>query len=262
MENLRRLQSQFQDYLLENAPLICSQVVETPEVSVQARLGIYSHAYFARLMEVLASDFSGLQVLLGDDGFHQLCDDYLRAHPSVYRSVRWLASHLVNFLQTAVPYREYPVLSEMAAFEWGMQHVLDAANAKKIEVADMAAIPAEQWAKLHLKFHPALRRLDFKWNVVQIWQAVEQGLDVPQPEEFDYPVSWVLWRSQDLQILFSSLPVDEAWAMDRIAAGDSLGEICEGICEWIDEEQAGPRAAALLKNWLEEGMIVEVKVFR
>jgi hypothetical protein len=258
MQNLRQLQVHLQDYILENSPAVLPAILDTPAVSAQTRLGIYSHAYSARLLEILASDFPGLHTLLGDEGFHQLGHDYLRTHPSVYRSVRWFPSHLVCFLQNHDDYSQHPILMEMAAFEWEMQNVLDAADAQALTIADVAAIPAERWVNMRFKFHPSLRRLDFKWNVVQIWQAVEESEPMPALAETECPVPWELWRSAELQILFSSLSAPEAWAIEVARAGQSFGEICEGLCEWMDDQNAGPYAAALLKNWLEQGLIIAV----
>src|SRR5437773_2620231 len=83
---------------------------------------------------------------------------------------------------------------EMSAFEWAIQHVLDAANAEIITVAEMALILPEKWPPMRLKFHPALRRLNFQWNTVSIWKAVTDEMDIPQPEESDLSIPWVIWR--------------------------------------------------------------------
>ncbi len=257
-KNLLELQQEFQDYILENAPAMCAEVVATPEVSVETRLGIYSYAYSARLVEVLEADFTGLQALVGEEEFHQLGHAYLQAYPSVYRSVRWFATHLTNFLQNQDPYCRIPAFAEMAEFEWTLQYSLDAADGKIATAAEVMLIPAEKWPAIHLNFHPSLQRLDLQWNVASIWQAVEADTEIPQLQEAGCPAPWVIWRSEDQQVLFKSMSIEEAWALDTLAAGHSFDEMCEGLCEWIDEEHAGPHAAGLLKIWLDHGMISEV----
>ncbi len=39
---------------------------------------------------------------------------------------------------------------------------------------------------------------------------------------------------------------------------DSFGEICAGLCEWVDEAQAPARAAGMLRAWVDEGWIAQV----
>ena len=68
---------------------------------------------------------------------------------------------------------------------------------------------------------------------------------------------WVLWRHAYLN-RFYLLPEDEAWAMDAWLEGRPFGELCEGLCQWHAEEAVGPRAASLLKNWIQSGLVTEI----
>jgi len=52
---------------------------------------------------------------------------------------------------------------------------------------------------------------------------------------------------------------DEAWALDAMMKHLSFGEICAGLCQWLAEDQAAPRAAALLRGWVDEGWIAAVE---
>ena len=40
--------------------------------------------------------------------------------------------------------------------------------------------------------------------------------------------------------------------------GLTFGEICEGLCQWIAEDNAGVHAASLLKGWITTGLISNV----
>ena len=67
-----------------------------------------------------------------------------------------------------------------------------------------------------------------------------------------------MWR-QDLQIYFRSLSVDEAFALDGLLRGENFGALCEGLTEWIDAQNVAVHAAGLLKQWLTDGLIKEIK---
>jgi hypothetical protein len=58
---------------------------------------------------------------------------------------------------------------------------------------------------------------------------------------------------------YRSLDVDGGWALDSAMSGGSFENLCEGICEWIDEEHAPARIAGFLGNWINEGLLVNLK---
>jgi hypothetical protein len=123
----------------------------------------------------------------------------------------------------------------------------------------MAGVPPEAWPEMRLRFHPALRRLELRWNAPAIVEAVQAGKPAPAPVLAE-PQSWLLWRSADLKVHWRPLNADEAAAIDAACAGASFGEICECLCEWVDAEQAGLHAASLLKRWLADGLIAGIEL--
>ena len=255
MTKLSDIEQSFQDYLLHDNPDILQHVVGTTNFPVYVRLGVYGHAYRARLHEALTTTYSILHSYLGDEQFETLCYAYIDANPSHFRSVRWFGEELPHFLHQQ--YDEYPYLAELAQFEWSMALVFDAANSDVVVLTDMQAIPPEAWIDMRLKIHPSVHRLALSWNVVQIWQAITDDQTPEEPQQTESSVPWVLWRT-DRVSQFSSLSVDEAWAIDAMINGATFGELCEGLCQWVDEENAGMHAASLLKGWITAGLIAKV----
>jgi hypothetical protein len=256
---LRRLQEDFQGYLLALDERMHPQVLGTAQVSAEERLTIYANAYRLRLLEALDTDYPGLHAVLGDDDFDTMGRAYIAAHPSAYFSLRWFGDQLSEFLRTTEPYAKYPVFTEMAAFEWAKSDAFDAADSVVAGINDMAAIPPDAWPDLRFVPHPSLRRLDLRWNVPLVWKAVDAGQEPPTLEENDYPIAWLVWR-QDLLTYFRSLNVDEAWALDALQRGESFAAICEGLTEWIDAQNVALHAAGLLKQWLIDGLISEIRI--
>lgn len=258
MNGLRRLQEDFQGYLLSGDVRVQSQVLGSEQVSTMERLAIYADAYRLRLLEALDTDFSGLHALLGDAEFDAMGRAYIAANPSPYFSLRWYGDRLSEFLRTTEPYSKYPALAEMAQFEWTKSDAFDAAESPVAGIEDMAAISPEAWPGLTFRPHPSLRRLDLYWNVPAVWKAYDAGEEPPALEGSEYPVAWLLWR-QDLLTYFRSLSVHEAWALDALLRGDSFANLCEGLCEWIDTQHVAVHAAGLLKQWLMDGLIREIR---
>ena len=254
---LRQLQHEFQDYLLNGRQHIASSIVGTPQAGVERRLGVYGEAYVLRLVEALESDFVALRVLLGGD-FTTLCRDYIRDRPSSHHSLRYFGEGLSDFLAARAPYRDSPFLSELAAFEWALIDAFDAADGALVCEADMATVAPGDWPALQFVAHPSLQRLDLHYNAPAVWKAAEQGQEsLPDPQHCDVPTAWIVWR-KDLATYFRSLDVTEAWALDALRQDQTFAEICEGLCEWIDEANVPVHAVGLLKRWIQDGLIGEL----
>ena len=258
MTALRELQRSFQAWVIGDAGALPPAVAGTGAVSAEDRLDVYAQAIRLRFLEVLGQDYRGLHALVGEDGFRRLGHAYIEAHPSHHRSIRWFGCHLSAFLRVAAPWREQPVLAEMAGFEWAKGELLDAADSPVVGVEDVAAIPPEQWAGIRPRLKPAVRRLALEWNVPVVWKAID-GDDGPPspPERMDREVDWLLWR-QDMLVRWRSIDPDEAWALRCCDAGEDFGSICAGMRERVGEDAAAFRAATCLKQWAADGVLEAV----
>ena len=259
MKSLLTIENSFQDYLLHANPAIFKHVVGTNKVPVEVRLGIYEFAYRSRLHEALMSSYPVLESYLGDDVFEALCYAYIASYPSSFRSIRWFGDKLATFLQQEAPYNESPYLAELAQFEWTMALVFDAADSDVLPLETMQDIPPDAWIDMRLTTHPSIHRLSLAWNVAPIWQAITEEETPNDPQQNATKMDFVLWRN-GLTSQFSSLSEDEAWAIDAMIKGVTFGELCEGLCQWVDEEEAGMHAASLLKGWIMMGFITAVVI--
>src|SRR5688572_30631731 len=119
MSELVQLQHQFQEFLLSGKEAIIPSVLSTAEVSVEQRLAIYRDAYQLRLIECLTTTFPALHSYLGTEEFQKMSRDFIDAHPSHYRSIRWYGDLLPLFLKNYYK-NAYAFLAELADFEWKM----------------------------------------------------------------------------------------------------------------------------------------------
>ena len=254
---LRRLQQGLQSHLLGEPSSIADAIADAPPLSVADRLGIYRNAYRVRLIEALDDTYPVLHAVLGDEVFVALGEEFVTAHPSVHRSIRWYGGELSEFLSQSPPYAGQPILAELALLEWTLAEVFDAADAEPRSRTALAAVDASAWSELQFEFHPSLRRLHLHWNTAAVWQAMRRDEAPPDPVCAEHPVPWLLWR-QDLQNYFRSLTADEAAALDLGLSGGNFGEICEALAEWLPDDEIPPRAASLVGTWADSGIIVGI----
>ncbi|KTD31873.1 DUF2063 domain-containing protein [Legionella maceachernii] len=255
MTDLLHLQDQFQSYLLKGQSAIPQWIVATEKVSIEQRLAIYLDSYRYRLLESLAANFPVLELYLGRDEFYKLGENYITHHPSSYRSIRWYGDQFAEYLKR----NSKPYLAELAEFEWKMTLSFDAADEGVLKIEQMASVPPEAWPHLRFRPHASLQRMDFAWDVVKIWEAISNEQSPAPPMKSADIIPWVLWRNEYLN-RFYSLGEEEAWALDALIRGATFGELCEGLCKWLEEAEVGLRAASLLKGWIQSGLLAELSI--
>jgi hypothetical protein len=259
MSTLLTSQNDFQDFLLDGNSDILKQILSTEKISGESRLQIYAEAYRARLHEALAYNYPGLHKYLGDEAFYLLAEAYLKNHPSNFRSIRWFGNQLDIFLQNHADYLDNPHWAEMAKFEWSMTLAFDAADSSILGIDDILQIPPSAWSHMQFHVHPSLQLINLSWNVISIWQAlIDETETLPQLLHSDIKTTWIVWR-KNFMTQFYALTTEETWALEALANRTSFGDICQGLCQWISEEQAGTQAASLLKSWVEAGLLSSVE---
>ncbi len=256
--SLAVIQSRMQARLLDGERAIEPHVLGSSPEDVAARLAIYADGYRIRLTDALASNYPALAKLLGADDFRALAAAYIAAHVSHRSSIRFYGDALSQFLATEADYRDAPLLGELAAWEWAMSEVFDAADARAIEIEALARVPPPQWAELRFTLHPAMRRLDLRWNVAPLWKALTSDGARPTAELAAEPQGWLLWRD-GLRVVFRSIDSAEAAALRAVSDGLSFGEVCVQLCDRVDEAQAPLRAAGYLRHWIETGLVTGMR---
>lgn len=256
MSALRALQQALQGQILQPANLASAN--ETPLLEAR-RVQIYTTAYRLRLLEALQTDYTALHAALGDEAFEKLAYDFISATPSIYPNLRCYGAELDSYLQIHAPYRDQPILAELARFEWAMGLAFDAADHAVVTINDLRAIPAVTWPQLRFRPHPSVQRLSLCTNAPLIWKAVAQETPPPPSETSVDATVWLVWR-QDLNVFFRSLSSAEARAWDSLMVGATFGHICESLAGDQDANEVAQRAASLLKTWVEQQLLHQVGI--
>lgn len=229
-------------------------VLADARASAQRRLGVYAHAYRARLREVLAKDFPGLRALAGPDTFDAIALDYIAATPSHHPNARWYGARLSAFLRDDVRWRAQPALAEIASLDWAFGLAFDARDANAVTFDELAAVAPQDWPMLRFTLHPSLQRLSFNHNVAAIRRAHDRGEPLPAPETFDASQPHAVWRN-DLTVRHRRLSSEEAELLARVADGARFAELCEVLTVSHAPDAVGLQAATLLRTWVADGWI-------
>ena len=255
MKRLQAIQSDISGFLREDLTAAEAHIVGDAKGTARRRLLIYATAYRLRLLDALETDYPGVRARLGEDAFRRMGLAYIERHPSTHPSIRWFGARVPDFLEDTDAYADDPRLAELARFEWTQSEVFDDTNAEVTDGAELAGLAPEEWPVLRFRLIPAQRRLRLHADIPPLWQTLTEGVKSSPGSEAS--AEWLLWRA-DLDIRWRSLGMDEAWALDAVAGGAPFSDLCEGLCQWHPPEQAPTAAIAMLKRWLEDGLIHQI----
>ena len=257
LERLKAMQCDFQQFLLTgNGTAIAERVVETRQLSAIKRLGIYSNAYYLRLLSLLELDYprfkAYLAVTADESLFHALGRAYVKAHPARHFAARLVGRDFSVFLAKHVP--GHPQWSEFVDFEWALESALCAPDAPCLRLEDLARLQPEDWPRLKLRLHPSVTTKTLCYNVPYLWQAVRNGKELPSLEGPHSAKLWLVWRKEQQSMFQACTSTAQTFMLEAIQAGKNFEAICRGLTEWMSEEEATQFAAALLSQWLEQGI--------
>ncbi|MFO1337157.1 MAG: DNA-binding domain-containing protein [Burkholderiaceae bacterium] len=217
------------------------------------RLGVYHHAYRARLVAALRSNYPVLPRVLGDDNFDTLALAYLAEHPSHEPSIRWFGHALAAWLAAEPDRLPHPALADLAAMEWALGTSFDAADATPLAFADLAAQTPEAWPGLRFGAHPSVAVLPLQWAVEPIWQALTEDEDAATDEPAALAHHLLVWR-QGLQTQWRSLAKDEASVLAACLAGEPFAALCALAAE-TQGDTAPAWVASALRRWVDDGLL-------
>lgn len=167
------------------------------------------------------------------------------------------ASYLPGFLSGARGFRDEPILAELATFEQALARAGAVTGPDPLPPTELDLLPEDAWPELRIGLHPALHRVDTEWNSVCLWQAVQQGIDLPPPAPLPEPRTWAVW-AQGGRTRFRPLPPDDARALDLVARGYPFREICHTLCAWLPAREATPHATRMVGDWVDAGWVTDL----
>lgn len=240
-EKLRR----FYAVVVGAAPVESARdLVESDRVDAATRLGVYVHAYHARLADVLVGDYPKLDALVG---VRPLVAAYLRAHPPHHPSLREAGARIAEFLAA----RGEPAhLVELARLERARMEAFDGgADVPTLTRDHLEALGPAAFPTLQLRLVPSSQLLELTTNADDIWDAIESERAAPEPIASARSV--LVWR-RDVTVIHRTLARDEARAVRLLVSGTTFETACEALADTPDPVS---RALELLLKWLDGGIL-------
>lgn len=218
------------------------------------RLGVYVHAYRARLRGVLAAEFPRVRAALGDDDFTSLVDRYLVARPPRHPSIAMAGAALPSFLASAAGAPRW--LAELAALERVRTDAFTAADSRTAARDDFAAVTPEIFPSLLLRLVPSAVLVPMAWNADELWQALDpEASGAPPPSAVRGARTVLVWR-RAITVVHRTLDADEAHALATLAHGATFATVCDTLA---GQEAPETRAIELLLRWIDAALIAPIE---
>jgi hypothetical protein len=128
------------------------------------RLEIYNKQYWFRLLSGLMEDFPGLQAILGNRRFEELCKAYLQDCPSRSFTLRNLGRDLEGWLRKNPRWAgsRQAMALDMVRLEWADIEAFDEKAEPPLKAEEVAGTAG---ANLRLSLQPYIRLLDLRYPV-------------------------------------------------------------------------------------------------
>jgi hypothetical protein len=251
---LKDFQDRFQRAILEGNDGILDNLTDGARETKENLLQVYRDGYVLRLVDVVGNDHEHLRRYLGEPEFRAMASQYIAANPSQHPNARWFSRGLPDFLRTTAPFAQKPVLAELAALERSLNDAFDAGDAPVLGIADVAAIPPEAWSRLAFVVHPSTACLEASTNAGAIWMALKAEAPPPPAAVSPEPVRVLVWR-HGATAMFREVSAEEGMMWQLTAGGAHFGDVCEMMAVFDTADTAPARAAGILKNWLDAGLL-------
>lgn len=245
---LAELQHQFvREILYRDAAGLASRI-RSDGLSAERRLGIYRTNTRENFALALEAAYPLLIRCLGPEEFRQLAWSYQRACPSTAGNLFHAGRRLPEFLAGHLRGGSDAYLIDVARLEWQVQEALVAADGDEaLDLAALAAVPAERQGDIRFGLHPSVRLLRTEYAVFALWEALQAGQAV-MAARAGPECLLVLRRAAGVEL--QRLPAaDLAW-LESLQAGATLAVAASTL-------PAGQEAAlgALLVRWVGAGVV-------
>lgn len=263
MLGLRELQARFFDSIARSPgagsgsfdPMLVNCVEGRDQLGAEERINIYAEMYFARLVDVLKSDFPRVAALLGCERFHEAVSQYLARYPSTHPSLRYLGRCFPRFLEDCATTVDMPFLSDLAALEWGRIEVFDALDVEPLRIEHLQNLASEEWPTLRFQLIPSLRIIQCRWPVYEIWNVTEtEEATAMIANVHPEPTVLRIWRD-DFSVYHTKIDIIEQTALSCLLSDKPFAAVCAALEKVAPDGDATAMVGGLLLRWIEDGIL-------
>lgn len=187
----------------------------------RAALAIYRNNVMSSLLEVLASTFSVVQQLLGEELFNQCAIGFIRHNLPQQADLANYGKSFPNFLSQNEALKEYPYLANVAEIELACREVFCANTESPLDTKKISKLTDEETAQLKFQLLGNKKLLYLEWPADDIWLAHKQLAEIPEMELKPHPTNLLISNERG-EVEIARLEEDFAFFLSNLALGQIL----------------------------------------
>jgi hypothetical protein len=224
MPSLRELQLKFAAALLDPAGHYAAAHVIDGAIPANDRIGFYRNNVGSAFRKTLRAVYPVVERLVGARFFDGAVNRYMREHPSASGDLNQFGEYLADFLETWPAAQALPYLADVARLEWLFEESFHAADAARLNPADLGAVAPDRQPLLTFALHPACRLLVSAYPIHRIWQANQPGAPDDATVDLAEGGVFLLLRRDGHEVIMETLDHGAFCMLSLLAAGRNLEE--------------------------------------
>lgn len=220
------------------------------------RLALYRGNLGAGWERALGEAYPVLRQLVGEEFFAGLARAYGKAWPSQDPDLAGFGARFAEFLAGFEPAAPYPYLPDVARLEWAVHRAYLGPDVAFLGLDALATMSPEALDAARFVLHPSVSLLRSPWAIGALWQAHQPG-GPALPAHADAPCTVLVvrrgWRVEAIDV-----GVAEGAALDRLAAGASLGVALDAALAAVAAGEEAPDIGAMLQGWFRLGVMAAI----
>lgn len=238
----RELQSNFKNAVTRGGYSVATELRGNESLSPRTGLKIYRDAFLQRMREYLEVDYPVCFAVLSESDKRRLVIAYAEDHPSASPTAADFGSEFPAFLAARKWPKERAWLPDMAALEWALVRAQYAPNPERQGFDRLAGAGEGALERAQFRFDPSFQLLESDWDLAALY-------DNPELPAAPGIHAFVIYREAGRPI-FRSLDADEKEWLEALAAGASIGALCEHSGSAPDAE--------CFSDWVSSGLLMAI----
>lgn len=219
-------------------------------------LDIYSNNYRGNLQDALAAAYPIVEQIVGAEFFRMLARKFIEQHPSRSGNLHDYGSELAQLLATFPPAQSLAYIADVAMLDWACHRAYFAEDIAPFDLTRLQSIPAERYADLVWRCHPACHLISSPYPLLAIWQAHQPGADPDFHVDLDCGGGTLLVSRTGDEIEASLLTAAEGDWLQRIQTGMPMGAATDATLTAYPEFDL----SATLGKFVAQGVLVDFKL--
>lgn len=177
----------------EKSPEFMKSLVPSGKLTHEKALKVYRNDYVARLTSVLGENYPATWVVLGDELFFMICEEFIKINNSSSYDIGEYGDDFYRFLGNHPIGREFPFLQDLAFLEKNFLRIFHSPTQKPCEINLSTKDPSN----LTFKFIQGVHFQKSKFPIYKVWSL--KNLDNVQNSEANFnwqePTNLVLYKN-------------------------------------------------------------------